>query len=556
MRTVEDFYPVFVSHHQFEIFTGWDEDALDLYTAGDDFLQVTGAVKLTVLTGLHTGTVRVRARVLDRGPEGTDGWTVAGEATLWSADGNCTILGLMGEAGPELPEGFLGGPGLFRFQVRGRERRPEGTTENPPPEEYEVLAWPVGQDEGHATLIVDELPRSPWRPGAPGRAASWAMRRLVARAAPSPQRANLLAHGRGPAGRPAAAEARFDLRREVALTGDGADPDAGTGATVGPVRFTSVYRSEPAPEPVDPLTGGLLWLADDVDADGSLLLLAGDVRVRLALRARSAEVVELEWRWEAAPGASAGLPDPQASKVELRQDGSASRLVVHHRGVLGPDITLVGLIWEYLLLRARSPERLGPNPWVGEFDRIAVEKAQKAQARRRTEVLQEARRYGGRPLGDRLRGLRANVVSLATMDRDLLDALAGATPDRQRAVAVRATRLGFETAGLAAVSWIAPALEALERGRSLPPPFDDDQQAWERLLGDPSVPHTTIALPHGSEGFLQQAAAFPAIWAAVAPDPLVAAVDAIHAAAGAHGRTGHRAFLAAIRADFPELGPP
>jgi hypothetical protein len=41
----------------------------------------------------------------------------------------------------------------------------------------------------------------------------------------------------------------------------------------------------------------------------------------------------------------------------------------------------------------------------------------------------------GRPPTERLRGLPANGIGLARVDRRLLDVLAEATPDRQRAVA-------------------------------------------------------------------------------------------------------------------------
>ena len=60
-------------------------------------------------------------------------------------------------------------------------------------------------------------------------------------------------------------------------------------------------------------------------------------------------------------------------------------------------------------------------------------------------------------------------------------------------------------------------------GRPLPPPFDDRQSAFDRLLSDPEVPHTLIRTPDGQhDNVLQQAMAFPALFAATEEDPLKA----------------------------------
>ncbi|MGC4868199.1 hypothetical protein ACLQ3B_22525 [Micromonospora sp. DT53] len=100
-------------------------------------------------------------------------------------------------------------------------------------------------------------------------------------------------------------------------------------------------------------------------------------------------------------------------------------------------------------------------------------------------------------------------------------------------------------AGLEQIGWIADALATAEAGRPLPRSFTEQggAAAFNRLLSDPEVPHTTVTLHVGSRAFgtrlvteaLQQAAAFPALVALANEDPLAAAIDAIYNAAIAHG---------------------
>jgi hypothetical protein len=69
----------------------------------------------------------------------------------------------------------------------------------------------------------------------------------------------------------------------------------------------------------------------------------------------------------------------------------------------------------------------------------------------------------------------------------------------------------------------------------------------------------TIGLPlvlgTGITNISQKHVAVPALLAAASreSDSLAAALDALWAAAGAHGEPGYRRFLAQLRNDFPEL---
>jgi hypothetical protein len=179
-----------------------------------------------------------------------------------------------------------------------------------------------------------------------------------------------------------------------------------------------------------------------------------------------------------------------------------------------------------------------------------AEQAQRevAQARQATARF-EARLWGGHPPTDRLRGVAANTIGLARLDRALLDALAQAQPEQQRTVARWAAHRACEVSRLDTVEWVTAALAAVERGDPLPPPFDDQARTWQRLWADPRVPATVVTSPDGTPNCSQQAMALPAVFAAVHPDPLVAAVDALYAAAIAHG-PAHTRLFGAARAAF------
>ncbi|MFI1582830.1 hypothetical protein [Embleya sp. NPDC020630] len=138
------------------------------------------------------------------------------------------------------------------------------------------------------------------------------------------------------------------------------------------------------------------------------------------------------------------------------------------------------------------------------------------------------------------------------LDVHLVHAIARVDDGTQRAIARWAAHRAYALAGFADVDWIVPALAALDAGAPLPAPFDDPAEPWRRLFEDPNVPRTLITLPDGTtHNALQQAFAFPALLGAAEPDSLRAALDALSAAAYAHG-TDHRAFLDEVR----DPGPP
>jgi hypothetical protein len=128
-----------------------------------------------------------------------------------------------------------------------------------------------------------------------------------------------------------------------------------------------------------------------------------------------------------------------------------------------------------------------------EAEHLALLERQRAAEQARLKA--EEREWGGRLPGERLRRLRGTALTVARLDRSLVDALAQTDPVTQRDIARWVTRRAFVQARLADVEWIAPALAAMDRGEPLPPPFDDDRRAWDLLLSDGRVPRTLVTSP-------------------------------------------------------------
>lgn len=139
------------------------------------------------------------------------------------------------------------------------------------------------------------------------------------------------------------------------------------------------------------------------------------------------------------------------------------------------------------------------------------------------------RRWGGRLPSEGLLNLESNSFILVQLDRDLIDEIETATPEKQRFLANWAARRAYSAAGID--NWAADALDALDEGRPLPAPFDDRYRLFELLYQDPDAPHTLVSRPEGGpRNVVQQSMAIPALHGAAAEDPLKAAIDALAAA--------------------------
>jgi hypothetical protein len=208
-----------------------------------------------------------------------------------------------------------------------------------------------------------------------------------------------------------------------------------------------------------------------------------------------------------------------------------------------------------------------PTAALTEADRAerkrlkAERKAQrKIEARRAEDRL----RWGDRVPSDRLRKAARRANPVETLDADVVFALAELDDEGCAAVARWAAGRAAAVAGLAQVPWVAQALAALDRGQPLPPPFPppsdtdeaDPAEVWQ-LLDDAELPITTVAVPAVVSGRLlemsRQHVALPAVFATAERPALTAAMNALWAAACAHGEDGYRQFFADLRAAFPDL---
>jgi hypothetical protein len=192
---------------------------------------------------------------------------------------------------------------------------------------------------------------------------------------------------------------------------------------------------------------------------------------------------------------------------------------------------------------------LPPAPTAEEKAEAERQAELRENRRREQERLAAEQRYWGGTLpSDRIRATKGNARAMAKLDTGLADAIAAASPDTQRAIARWAARRAYEAAGIADLDWVAPAVQALDQGRELPSPFDNREQVWQKLFGDPRVPRTTVASIDGSTpNMLQSAMAVPALFDAAAPDPLDAALRALYAAVVTFGRDDYPALIREVR---------
>lgn len=524
LSPVGNLIEAFVSYGQLQVVGGSGDADLRLFVVGDALVTRAAADQLTVLTGLHTGHVRVRVSEVADEPNLDAAWDAESEDTLWCPQGRIAVQGLMSGPPDGLDDVVTGGPGLYRVRVRARNRRREGPEyDELPPEEFELLLRRVDVESGLTTYRGDELP-PPADPD-PAAAATWAAGRFVADADP-------------PTG-------RRRLPRGVSPQPEG--PRA------------AVRRQRPMPADVAAaaLAAPATWLGATPDGDEELILPMGPLLIRLRLReAAEPARVGYGWTWSAVPGSTAQPPDDEESTVELRLEeiDGESHLAVVHTGVRAADAVQLGLLWEELLERAASAAD-GRLAWVAPLDAAARQAREAAEALRlRTEERLRAE-WGGRVPSERLQRLPANIYGLRQLDPGLPFALEALGDDRQLAVARWAARRALEAARLDTVAWIADLLTAAERGE---PPAVNLDAAFERMFADPSVPQTLVNLPGGPPNALQQAIVLPALFAARGTDgtgganPLAAAVNCVYAAAIGHG-DGYREFLATLRDAFPDL---
>jgi hypothetical protein len=192
--------------------------------------------------------------------------------------------------------------------------------------------------------------------------------------------------------------------------------------------------------------------------------------------------------------------------------------------------------------------------------------AERAAARRRREARERQeeqwrkadlrRTWGGRiPTDERLLEpeVQSHTLGLVPHDRDLIDRIAEAGPQTQRAMAVWAAEYCRTHSSLTTQDWAEAAVTALEHGNPPPPWFTDFDTAYAHWRGVPkeSVVHSaTVSIGDRRDEPLRIDPAIIAIHSIVTArhdDPLIAAMDTIRNAVMLGDPPG---VLSAFRAAF------
>jgi hypothetical protein len=133
-----------VQYHQFNISDEDGSAGSDLPPDHNGLVRVTDGV-VTVLTGIHTGTVHVTVARHESEPAPDDGdWQECVEISAHSASGDLMVRGLMDDLDEELPVLSFDGPGDYRLRIHARGR---DTAVDLAPDEvtewYLIQVWPA-----------------------------------------------------------------------------------------------------------------------------------------------------------------------------------------------------------------------------------------------------------------------------------------------------------------------------------------------------------------------------------------------------------------------------
>jgi hypothetical protein len=165
-------------------------------------------------------------------------------------------------------------------------------------------------------------------------------------------------------------------------------------------------------------------------------------------------------------------------------------------------------------------------------------------------------RWGDRIPNDRLMELvdAGSPLSVLTeLDIDLEFAIAEADESAHRQIAAWAALRCLEVAGLSRLPLFESAVDALRRGDSAPPPFDQLRYGWD-VLEWSRVPRTSVpAPPDGARLESPEEWAVRTLPYSTERDSLIAALQNVVCLAYVHGRDGYRRAFADLRSEFPGL---
>lgn len=138
---------------------------------------------------------------------------------------------------------------------------------------------------------------------------------------------------------------------------------------------------------------------------------------------------------------------------------------------------------------------------------------------------------------------------VAALDRGLLDKIADADPETQRAVGLWAARRAYERAEFTGSEWADSLLAAAEGGEPFPEEVSTLSQALNAMLDDRRLRLTVARGTPGAGDFWVQERAVIAPFSACHEDPFTAALEAVRTAGETFG-SDYLEFVAQIKAEF------
>jgi hypothetical protein len=163
-----------------------DEDASDRAFHGNS-LAAGGPEHLTVLSGTHTGQIRLTVERCVQEPEllSATGWDTVVDVSLCSTSGKLWLRDGAGETYEAAGNLAHSGPGWYRVraQARGRDRGEAEDTPDTWVEEHLLSIWPAPPEHDVTHRVTDEFglswhdpQRAPGEPIHPADALPWARR--------------------------------------------------------------------------------------------------------------------------------------------------------------------------------------------------------------------------------------------------------------------------------------------------------------------------------------------------------------------------------------------
>jgi len=150
--------------------------------------------------------------------------------------------------------------------------------------------------------------------------------------------------------------------------------------------------------------------------------------------------------------------------------------------------------------------------------------------------------FGGTPLTPTLEAVFSSRY-VAGLDRDLIDRVDSATPDRQRTFARWCVHRAWERAGIAHIDWLSDVLTDMDTGKPVNGDFIASFAARNRVDQDPRITRRIVSGLPGSIELVQQYEALAAYSRSMYTEatPLESAIEAFWHAAKTYGM------------DYPEL---